>query len=243
MEPTSSNVYADDERARSYSLLEFPGTYGLAFRDLPELFARHVTGRRAVDFGCGTGRSSRFLRGLGFTVIGVDVSAAMLERARSIDPAGDYRLVPDGDLGIAGNGAHDLVLSAFPFDNIPADRKEVVLRAMRGLLAAGGRIVNLVSAAEIYWHEWVSFTTEDFPENRTARSGEGVRIVMLDVPDRRPVQDVLCTAEDYCELYARTGLRLLETHRPLATGKEDVAWKSEITVSPWAIHVLCADAP
>ena len=38
-----------------------------AFRDLPRLFREHVSGQRAVDFGCGTGRSTRFLRGSGPT--------------------------------------------------------------------------------------------------------------------------------------------------------------------------------
>ncbi|MBD3299394.1 MAG: hypothetical protein GF341_12105, partial [candidate division Zixibacteria bacterium] len=60
------NVYADDQRAESYAKLEFPGTYYLAYRDIPELLKTHVTGRKALDFGCGTGRSTRFLKALGF---------------------------------------------------------------------------------------------------------------------------------------------------------------------------------
>ena len=35
----------------------------------------------------------------------------------------------------------------------------------------------------IYVNEWASFSTRDFPENRNARDGDRVRIVMLDVPD------------------------------------------------------------
>jgi SAM-dependent methyltransferase len=75
------NVYADPARADAYSRLEFPGTYYLAFRDLPEIFRAHVRGRTALDFGCGTGRSTRFLRGLGFEPIGIDVAGPMLARA------------------------------------------------------------------------------------------------------------------------------------------------------------------
>jgi SAM-dependent methyltransferase len=90
---TFRNVYEDAARADAYSRLEFPGTYFLAFRDLPSLCERHVTGRRAVDFGCGTGRSTRLLRGLGFEVVGVDISADMIRKARELDPSSDYRLV------------------------------------------------------------------------------------------------------------------------------------------------------
>jgi predicted TPR repeat methyltransferase len=82
------NVYADRARAAAYAQLEFPGTYYLAFRDLPAILIEHIHGRRAVDFGCGTGRSTRFLRTLGFDVVGVDISGAMLAQARARDPQG-----------------------------------------------------------------------------------------------------------------------------------------------------------
>src|SRR5262245_40604794 len=94
-----SNVYDDQTRANAYAKLEFPGTYYLAFRDLPAIINEHVQGRNALDFGCGAGRSTRFLRDLGFEVVGVDISEHMLARARERDPQGDYRLMPDGDLG------------------------------------------------------------------------------------------------------------------------------------------------
>lgn len=67
-----ANVYDDDARAEAYDGLEFPGTYYLAYRDLPGIFARHANGRKALDFGCGTGRSTRFLRRCGFDVTGLE---------------------------------------------------------------------------------------------------------------------------------------------------------------------------
>ena len=60
-----SNVYEDAKRADSYAKLEFPNTYYLAYRDLPAIIAEHVTGKTAVDFGCGAGRSTRFLAKMG----------------------------------------------------------------------------------------------------------------------------------------------------------------------------------
>jgi SAM-dependent methyltransferase len=231
-------VYADDERAASYARLEFPGTYHLAFRDLPAVLAEHAPGRRALDFGCGAGRSTRFLRALGFDVEGADVSAAMLARARASDPEGRYLHVADGGLDRLGDARYDLILSAFTFDNVPGERKAALIGALADRLAPGGRFVNLVSAPELYVHEWASFSTRDFPANRTARSGDPVRIVMLDVDDRRPVDDVLCTDDAYRELYARAGLEPVRTYRPLGRGDEPFAWVSETTVPPWAIYVL-----
>lgn len=233
-----SNVYQDPTRADAYASLETPGTYYLAYRDLPAIIRTHVSGTQALDFGCGAGRSTRFLRRLGFDAVGVDVSEQMLARARRRDPEGDYRLVPDGDLGGLPQGTYDLVLAAFPFDNVPNTEKPALLESLRRLLRGGGRLVNLVSAPEIYVNEWVSFSTRDFPENRRAASGEVVRIVMLDVDDRRPVQDIVCTDESYREFYRRAGLALLDAHRPLGQPDEPFAWVSETAVAPWTIYVL-----
>ena len=111
-----SNVYEDAKRAEAYSKLEFPGTYYLAYRDLPEIIREHVKGRKAVDFGCGTGRSTRFLQRLGFDIVGVDISADMIKKAKELDPKGDYRLTKDDDFNQLGDHAYDLVLSVFTFD-------------------------------------------------------------------------------------------------------------------------------
>ena len=239
-----ANVYEDRARADAYAQLEFPGTYFLAFRDIPALIAEHVRGRVALDFGCGTGRSTRFLQRLGFDVTGVDIAAAMLDRAREKDTGGRYILVPDGDLDALPERGYDLILSAFTFDNVPTrDRKARLLASLAKRLRTTGRLVNLVSTPDIYLHEWASFSTKDFPENRAARSGDRVRIVMLDVGDRRPVEDVLCDAGDYRALYAGAGLTVLATHHPLGTAADGITWVSETSIPPWAISVLAPSAP
>jgi trans-aconitate methyltransferase len=235
---TFRNVYEDATRADAYSRLEFPGTYFLAFRDLPSLCERHVTGRRAVDFGCGAGRSTRFLRALGFEAVGVDVSADMIRKARDLDSSGDYRLVEPAARGELPEGAWDLVLSAFTFDNVPQEEKLGLLRGLERLLAPAGAIVNLVSTPEIYRHEWASFTTRDFPENREASSGDVVRIVMTDVTDQRPVEDIVCSKAAYLEIYREAWLAVVTSHEPLARGDEPFAWVNEARVAPWRIDVL-----
>ena len=237
-----TNVYDDSVRADAYDKLEFPATYYLAYRDLPTLLSTHVRGRRALDFGCGAGRSTRFLQGLGFATVGVDISGHMLARARSRDPEGDYRLLPDGDLSSLAGERFDLVLSSFTFDNVPSTQgKTGLFRALGELLTEDGRFVNIVSAPEIYVHEWASFSTRDFPDNWHARSGERVHIVMLDVDDRRPVEDIFFTDDAYQEAYRRAGLEVTAIHRPLGDPGEPYPWVSETKISPWAIYVVRRD--
>jgi len=233
------NVYEDDRRADAYARLEFPGTYYLAYRDLPEIIETHGGGAAAIDFGCGTGRSTRFLKDLGFNVTGVDISANMIGKARQADPRGTYRLIDENGLaGFPGNSC-DLILSVFTFDNIPTAEKKITLFQDLGrLLKKNGSIISVVSTPEIYVHEWASFSTRDFPENRQARSGDQVRIIITDVDDARPVVDIVVSEEDYLAIYRQAGLEAVHIRKPLATGTEPIEWKSETRVAPWAIYVL-----
>lgn len=79
------NAYEDKKRAETYAKLEFPGTYYLAFWDLPEIISKHTKGKKALDFGCGTGRSTRFLKNSGFDATGIDISGEMIAKAREFD--------------------------------------------------------------------------------------------------------------------------------------------------------------
>jgi SAM-dependent methyltransferase len=248
------NCYEDARRAAAYAKLEFPGTYYLAYRDLPDILRAHARGRRALDFGCGAGRSTRFLKHHGHDAVGVDIAADMLAQARVLDPGGDYRLVGEGTLGegtpgegTLGEGAgdgYDLILSVFTFDNIPTrERKVLTLVDLRGRLANGGCLVNLVSAPEIYRHEWASFSTRDFPENLDARSGDRVRIVITDSEDPRPVEDVVWSDASYRDVYAAAGLDLVATYRPLGREDEPYRWVNETEIAPWVIYVLRREPP
>ena len=232
------NCYEDVNRAQQYATLEFANTYYLAYRDLPAILAEHATGVRALDFGSGTGRSTRLLGKLGFHVTGVDVSEDMLRIARATDPSGDYRLVPGDDLSEFAVGTFDLVLSAFTFDNIPGARKAKIFCDLGKLLTPNGTIVSLVSSPEIYTHEWASFTTRDFPENAMARSGDVVRIVVTDHQDRRPVEDILWTDESYRAVYREADLEAVQIFKPLAKGDEPYSWVNETKIPPWVIYVL-----
>jgi SAM-dependent methyltransferase len=239
---TFTNCYDDRTRADAYAQLEFANTYYLAYRDLPAIFREHVTGTRALDFGCGAGRSTRFARRLGFDVTGVDIAGEMIAKARELDPEGDYWLVTDGDLSGFEAGTFDLVLSLFTFDNVPGlETKARLFRDLGLLLKASGKMVSVVSSPDIYRHEWASFSTKDYPANRAARSGDVVRIITTDFMDRRPMEDILWTDESYRDVYRQAGLETVSTYKPLANGDEPYAWINEMKIAPWVIYVLARE--
>ena len=232
------NAWGNLERAASYAKLEFPNTYYLAYRDLPDIIARHVNGIKAIDFGCGTGRSTRFLKNQGFEAIGIDISEDMLLMARKMDQSGDYRLVENNQYTHLGLGHCDLIQAIFTFDNIPGwELRTDILKNLSYLLNPSGKLITLHSTPEIYTHEWVSFSTKDFPENWKARTGDIVRTVMLDVDDTRPVEDIFWAMEDYYKLFNEAGLTLEATYKPLGKEEEPYPWVTELNTAPWMIFV------
>jgi SAM-dependent methyltransferase len=233
------NSYEDNRRARAYDELGYGGTYLLVFNTLPGIFSRFAKGKRALDFGCGTGRSTRFLKRHNFDTAGIDISEEMVVMARQNDQNGDYRIICDGDFSSFEKERFDLILSAFPFDNIPGRSKKVHLfSGLMRLLQPSGILVNIVSTPEIYINEWVTFTTEAFPENRNAKCGEIVKIITTDYSDQRPVEDILWPHEDYLSVYQESGVNVIHCEAPLATGDEGIDWKSETRIPPWRIYVL-----
>lgn len=76
-------------------LTDNPELYELAFPDpdhaaatFVDGVARHfgAPGQRLLDLGCGTGRDAGRLASMGYTAVGLDTSAAMLDYARSQHP-------------------------------------------------------------------------------------------------------------------------------------------------------------
>ena len=231
------NSWDNDTRSASYAKLEFPNTYYLAYRDLPEIVSKHSKGTKALDFGCGTGRSSRFLKKLGFEVTGIDISPSMIRQAVEKDPNGTYMLVEDGKYqGIPDD--FDLITSIFTFDNIPVQQRVLILRGLKQKLSKHGCLVMLDSNPELYHHEWASFSTAPFPGNRIAKTGDPVYTIMNDVEDKTPVEDYFFSEQDYMNLFEEAGLKLIKRYAPLGRLDEPFVWKSELMLAPWIIYVL-----
>jgi len=194
---------------------------------------------KAIDFGCGTGRSTRFLKKLDFMVIGIDISREMIEMARNLDLSGDYQLVSNGEYSHLGVNKFDLIQSIFTFDNIPGwDNRTKILVGLRNLMNPTGRMICLDATPELYTNESASFSTKDFPENWVAKTGDIVRDIMRDVDDKRPVEDIFWTIQDYHKLFDLAGLEIEATYKPLGYDYEPFAWISEKEIAPWMIFVL-----
>lgn len=232
-------MYDDSGFATSYALLGIQGTYYLAYRDLPEIFKRYTSGNRALDFGCGAGRSTKVLCELGYRTDGVDISLPMIERARTNEPRANYHHVVNGEVGPFEPESFDLILSLVTFDNVPlTPTRDEIVRRLGRLLKTNGVFVMVAATPELYTNEWISVSPKGFSENWSATSGCIVRTRLPETGDDRAWEDIFCTDEDYRKSFASAELSILECRRPLASGDEPFEWISECRVAPFVIYVL-----
>ncbi|MCQ8833562.1 class I SAM-dependent methyltransferase [Streptomyces malaysiensis] len=118
----------------------FPDPERIAGRWAEDVLRRYGAGPRVLDIGCGTGRDAAYLHGAGRTVVGADLSTAMLEYAREHHPGPEYR---HADLRGFDLGTFDAVVcldSALLYCHTNDDL-DGFLTSCRAGLAPGGLLV------------------------------------------------------------------------------------------------------
>lgn len=112
-------------------------------RELLDGFAALVPHAKALDVGCGPGHVGRYLSEGGMDVVGVDLSPAMIEVARRLNPAmrfevGDMRSLP------VGHRTMDAVVAFYSLIHIAREEVPAVLTEFRRVLTPSGRLLLAV---------------------------------------------------------------------------------------------------
>lgn len=221
--------------AKEYANLEIKDSFYLAYRDIPELIKRHAKGKKALDFGCGGGRSTRFLKKLGFEVIGVDISEDMIQQAKIRDLTGEYLQIKNAGLPFESS-RFDLIFVSIVFMEIESKEKMIkILKEMKRVLKKDGFIVVITGTAESYTDNWASFIC-DFPENKNLKSGDKAKLIVRGT--EIVLYDYVWFEEDYSEVFEVAGLKLVEALKPLPQGDEPYKWYAEKRKPHWMIYAL-----
>ncbi|MFI9155200.1 class I SAM-dependent DNA methyltransferase [Streptomyces sp. NPDC053367] len=117
------------------------------------LLKRLSPGARVLDLGCGTGLpTSRQLADGGCAVVGVDLSAGMVELARRNVPDGEFHRADIADLRPGGSldlGRFDAVAAFFSLLMLPRAEIPLALKTIHGLLEPGGLLVLSMVEADV----------------------------------------------------------------------------------------------
>ena len=226
--------------AKDYAQLGIKDTFYLGYRDIPTLVKKYVKEKKALDFGCGSGRSTRFLNNLGFETIGVDINKKMLNEAKKVDPKGKYYLLENSRIPYKSS-SFDLALMSLVLMEVSSKEKmKKIFRELHKVLKKEGIIIIITDAENMYKHEATSFTYR-FPENKNIKSGMQVKLGFRGVDII--FYDYYWSEKDYAEVFSETGFQLLDLLKPLATGEEPFEWYSETQHPHFAIYVLAKNTP
>lgn len=229
---TSQDSYS---KAFSYSRKEYSLNQYLAFRDIPKILKKNKKIDSVADLGCGLGVSTRFLKKLGYKVVGLDINPDMITQAKFLSRDINFMLL-DNYLLEKLNKNFDLVFSCFVVLEISS--KELLkhyYNQVKTLLKPGGLFVLITGSNHAFNKHWLMMNVLKYPQNTRLNSGDIARVYLDDV--HLEFVDYFWREEDHVELLNEVGFEIIEKHYPLGLVGEKISWKDELKYSPHVIMV------
>lgn len=221
--------------ANQYASLDNTGTAYLAFRDIPEIIKKYAQGKRTLDYGCGSGDSTKFLIELGLEVSGVDISQEMLNEAKSEIKNVEFSLIQSGSLPFT-DGYFDIIFSSFVLFEISTKIElQKILQEINRVLKNNGVFIAITGSEFLYNFNWLSIDV-NFPENTYLTSGDIAKVLLKDA--NLIVYDYFWTNNDYMDVFNASNFYTLEMLHPLGNDNDTYSWKDEIHKPPYVIYIL-----
>lgn len=166
----------------------------------PRFLARLATvvppGGRVLDLGCGAGIPSTAFLAERFEVVGVDLSAEQLRRARANVPGATFLQADVCEVDLAPR-TFDAVSALYAISHVPRDRHgELFVRVARWLRPGGYILASLGATGSGDWTgEWLGvpmfFSSHDADTNRDLLRAAGFTLVVDEIVSmREPEADV-----------------------------------------------------
>jgi len=220
--------------SKKYAASDNSGTAFLAFKHIESLIKKYSNGIKALDYGCGSGNSSLFLKEIGLDVNGVDISKDMLNEAEIINDI-NFSIIQSGALPYDDN-SYDIVFSSFVLFEIPTKNELIkIFNEIYRVLKNNGIFIAVTGSEEMYKHNWLSLDA-NYKENLNLKSGDVAKILIKDVD--LVVYDYFWTDADYNEIISNTKFNKLESLLPLGEDNDGYNWIDEKKYPPYVVYVL-----
>ncbi len=165
-------------------------------RQLLDRFARAVQALGPVyDLGCGPGHVARYLHERGARVIGVDLSSAMVELARGLNPGIEFRQGNVLSLDIE-DGASGGIVAFYSIIHVPRTEIAGALAEMKRVLRPGGLLFLAFHVGDEtvhldeWWGERVSVDFLFFRPQEICDSLRAAGFEIEEIVEREPYPDV-----------------------------------------------------
>jgi|GEM_PF-1531133 len=168
---------------------------------------------KVLDFGCGAGRTCMLYRRFYHAdATGVDISAEMINKARTADPEGRYLLMDErfttpSDTLFDCAISHWVLLEMKSLELMGAELKEIFR-----LLKPGGIFISVVNNEEFVGRK--SRTWINGEPGRQYKSGEIIVSTIFNEEKELRIEDYFWTGEDYCAVYREAGFAGIESFVP-----------------------------
>jgi len=218
-----------DANAEAYGSLGIEGTtYQIGFDAVARLLG-DISGKSFLDFGCGTGRSARFLRKLGAQrVHAVDHNQSMIDQALSQEMDGISFLRTDDTVPLPDMSVDGAVsMNVFIEIRTPAAMAHACAEIAR-TLRPGAPFVLESSSPMAFGHTFRSF---GYPYAGPLRSGDLTPCIVTASGGQFVIEDTYWTERDYVDAIERAGLTVATIDYPRPS--DPAAWSTdEASVPP-----------
>lgn len=189
---------------------------GIAYQSVKHMIDKHCNNlRTCLDYGCGAGRSTRFLReSVSKEVVGVDIDSGMLQKAEEQPVSGiKYSHIRSGEIPCT-KGQFDLTFSGIVFLEVsdPAEMHRIFKELYRAT-SKEGTLIILVATKSGYITDsdnWKCLLSAEAKE--TLRNGDPVPTGTTD--SNEVFMDYYWSDSFYKEAFDRAGFKLVETCTP-----------------------------
>lgn len=194
-----------------------------------------VAKKQILDYGCGSGTFSRYLRDHGAIVTGVDVSETMIEVAGLDDPENiSYHTITSGEISFLPDNSFDHVVSNFVLCTVNSLReiKKIIKEIYRVLKKNGVFIIMNSNWERSNGKEFISYKLEYC---KNLQPGERINAALKTNP---PIifEDWFWPREDYIQSLEDCGFRLQTIEEPVADSNQ-ASWIDELTHPPFIIFI------